>query len=109
MLEDARETIGRLLGAELTSNRPDKVIFTSGGTEANNLAVLGLAFAAGREPGEAITSTIEHPSVRGPLEHLERLGCDHHRVGVTRGGEVNVDQFENLIHAGPLCLYHARQ
>src|SRR5688572_4433245 len=41
-LEEARERIGRLLGADVSSIRPDRVIFTSGGTEANNLAVAGL-------------------------------------------------------------------
>jgi cysteine desulfurase len=42
-LEDARVQIGRILGAEVDSLRPDRVIFTSGGTEANNLAVAGLS------------------------------------------------------------------
>ena len=54
--------------------QPDRVIFTSGGTEANNLAIFGLALANGTEPGEIISSTIEHPSVQGPLAHLESLG-----------------------------------
>ena len=62
VLEDAREAIGRMLGADVASRQPDQVIFTSGGTEANNLAILGLA---GDTPGEAIISAIEHPSVAG--------------------------------------------
>src|SRR3954451_20665755 len=41
-LEEAREAIGRLLGAEMSGRQPDRVIFTSGGTEANNLAIFGL-------------------------------------------------------------------
>jgi len=49
VLEDAREEIAALLGADVTGPRPDRVIFTSGGTEANNLAVLGIAHASLRQ------------------------------------------------------------
>ncbi len=98
VLEDAREDVGRLLGADLTSRRPHKLVFTSGGTEANNLAVFGLALAAGPQPGEAVVSAIEHPSVRGPVEHLERCGWKIHRLGVTRDGVVRVDQFAALLN-----------
>src|SRR5438128_7006213 len=70
VLEDAREAIGRMLGTDMTSRQPDQVIFTSGGTEANNLAILGLAACApGAAPGEGVISAIEHPSVIGPAEH----------------------------------------
>ncbi len=98
VLEDTREEVGRLLGADLTSRHPHKLIFTSGGTEANNLAIFGLAYAAGQHPGEAVVSTIEHPSVRGPIEQLERAGWLIHRLGVTRDGVVNVDKFAALIN-----------
>src|SRR5438876_9241508 len=57
-LEDARERIAGLLGAH-----PDEVIFTSGATEANNLAILGLA---GDPPGHILASPIEHPCVVEP-------------------------------------------
>src|SRR5437764_15404579 len=61
-LEDARERIAARLGAQ-----PDEVIFTSGGTEANNLAVFGLA---GDLPGRVVASPLEHPSVAEPLRRL---------------------------------------
>lgn len=61
-LEDAREQIAALLGA-----RPDEVIFTSGATEANNLALFGLA---GEPHGRLLASPIEHPSVHEPLQQL---------------------------------------
>ncbi len=65
-LEDAREAVARLLDAH-----PDEVVFTSGTTEANNLAILGLA---GEPPGVLAHSGIEHPSVMGSLEHLAKRG-----------------------------------
>ncbi|HTU26048.1 MAG TPA: cysteine desulfurase family protein, partial [Pirellulales bacterium] len=98
VLEDARDAIGELLGADLTGRQPDRVIFTSGGTEANNLAILGLAEAGGAEPGEVITSAIEHPSVQGPLARLESQGWVVHRVGVTRDGAVRAGDVEPLIN-----------
>jgi cysteine desulfurase len=65
-LEDAREQIAAHLDAH-----PDEVIFTSGATEANNLAVLGLA---GDPPGHLVSSTIEHPCVIEPLRQLSQRG-----------------------------------
>ena len=61
-LEDARERIAALLGAEA-----DEVVFTSGATEANNLAIFGLA-------GPAVASHLEHPCVMEPLRQLEARG-----------------------------------
>src|SRR5436190_17647738 len=58
-LEDARERTAALLGAD-----PGEVVFTSGATEANNLAIFGLA---GEPPGRVLTSRIEHPSVAEPI------------------------------------------
>ena len=97
-IEDAREAIGELLGANLEAARPDRVIFTSGGTEANNLAIFGLALARGTQPGEIITSAIEHPSVLAPLAHLESQGWTIRRVGVTPAGVVRVDQFAAVLN-----------
>jgi cysteine desulfurase len=65
-LEDARERVAACLGAH-----PDEVIFTSGATEANNLALFGLG---GDAPGSLVASPLEHPSVRAPLDQLARRG-----------------------------------
>src|SRR4051812_34351534 len=67
-LEDARERVAALLGAH-----PDEVVFTSGATEANNLALFGLA---GAPPAHLIASPVEHPSVLEPLRTLARAGFD---------------------------------
>ena len=68
-LEDARGRIGRVLGF-----RPGDIVFTSGGTEANNLAVAGIALGArGRLPGRIVTTPIEHESVLAVCDYLARL------------------------------------
>src|ERR1044071_8642872 len=69
-LEQARSQVAALLGAA-----PDEIVFTSGGSEANNLAIKGAYFTARRGKAHIITSTIEHPAVLAPCGFLERLGA----------------------------------
>ncbi len=109
VLEDAREEIGRLLGADFSGMAADRVIFASGGTESNNLAVLGLAAASlgwhGPQPVQhdsdadrphAVVSAIEHPSVVGPAEHLVKLGWKVDRLPVSSSGVVRLEALEPL-------------
>ncbi len=88
-LEDARERTGALLGAD-----PDEVIFTSGATEANNLALFGLAGEAG---GHLVTSPIEHPSVAEPIERLARRGFVVDRLPVDLSGIVRAEALTELL------------
>jgi cysteine desulfurase len=94
VLEDAREAIGNLLRANLGGFPPDRVIFTSGGTEANNLAVFGLA---GSAAGHLIISDVEHPSVSGPAEVLAQRGWQIDKLPVASNGVVIVDQLHRLL------------
>jgi cysteine desulfurase len=80
--EEAKETVARILGAE-----PGEVIFTSGGTEANNLAIFGLVGATIEEgPGHLVSSPIEHPAVAEPVARLEADGFLVTRPRVNREG-----------------------
>jgi cysteine desulfurase len=79
-LEDARERVAAALGAS-----PDEVIFTSGATEANNLALFGLAAAP---PGHLLASPIEHPCVVEPLNQLAGRGFAVEWLPVTARGQV---------------------
>lgn len=79
-LEDARERVAALLGAAA-----DEVVFTSGATEANNLAVFGLT--ADRD-GHLLAAPIEHPCVVEPLKQLAARGCDLEWLPVTPRGRV---------------------
>lgn len=89
-LERARKTIANSLDA-----RPDEIIFTSGGTEANNLVLFGLP-----EPGDhVITSAIEHPSILQPLEKLKTQGIHITYLDAGPTGEVAADQVADAIRS----------
>jgi cysteine desulfurase len=79
-LEDARESVAARLGA-----RADEVLFTSGATEANNLALFG---AAGDPPGHLLASPVEHPSVAEPLRRLAEGGFSLDHLPVDPRGSV---------------------
>ncbi|NIL95969.1 MAG: aminotransferase class V-fold PLP-dependent enzyme [Planctomycetales bacterium] len=87
-VERARQQIGQLLGADMGGGGADRLIFTSGATEANNLALRGLA---GQPPGRLIISAIEHPSVVGTAENLHSLGFEISLLPVDGDGIVQVD------------------
>jgi cysteine desulfurase len=88
-LEDAREHVAALLDA-----RPDEVVFTSGATEANNLAILGLA---GDGPGHLVSSPIEHPCVREPLRQLTKAGFTLDLLPVDGSGVVRTAELPALL------------
>ena len=102
VLEDAREAIAHMLGADLAGRRADTLIFTSGGTEANNLAIMGLARPAEDMHGAcAIVSAVEHPSVIAPAEHLARHGLKVHRLAVDRTGVVSMAALDEVLDERP--------
>jgi cysteine desulfurase len=88
-LEDARERVAILLGAE-----PGEVIFTSGATEANNLALFGLA---GDPPGHVLAGPTEHPCVTEPLNRLAGRGFTVEYLPVGRDGVVDLAALSNLL------------
>jgi cysteine desulfurase len=92
-LEDAREAIAARLGAF-----SDEVIFTSGATEANNLALLGLCLAADGAPGHLLSSPIEHPSVSEPLRHLADNGFTLDHLPVDERGCVVATALPEVLH-----------
>jgi cysteine desulfurase len=89
VLEDSRERIASLLGADA-----DEVVFTSGATEANNLALTGLA---GEPPGHLIGSAIEHPSAGEPLRQLAQAGFALDCLPVTSAGIVRANDLAALL------------
>jgi cysteine desulfurase len=90
-LEDARERTASLLGAHA-----DEVIFTSGATEANNLAIFGLA---GDASGHVISSPIEHPCVIEPIRHLADAGFEVAWLAVDEDGIVRPETLPSFLRA----------
>jgi cysteine desulfurase len=88
-LEDARERTAALLGAG-----PDEVVFTSGATEANNLALFGLA---GEPPAHLLASPVEHPSVLEPLRHLAAGGFTLDLLRVDARGVVPLEALREAL------------
>lgn len=92
-MEDARSKVATLLGADR-----DEIVFTSGGTESNNLAICGTMMQG--VPGVAghlIISAIEHPAVMEPARYLERFGFDLTVVGCDSRGVVSPAKIEAAI------------
>lgn len=87
----ARAQVASLLGCA-----EDEVVFTSGGTEANNLAIRGVLEAASHR-GRIVTSAIEHPATEQPCAWLERRGTPVVRLGVDEHGRVLLDAAEEAI------------
>ncbi len=89
-IETAREKV-----AELINAKPEEIIFTSGGTEANNLAIKGIAFKKGK--GHIITSKIEHHSILDVLKYLEKRGFEVTYLDVDETGLVDPDDVRKAI------------
>ena len=92
-VQKAREQIAALVDA-----KPEEVIFTSGATESNNLAILGLA-NWGRQHGKThiISTRIEHKAVLEPIDHLAKEGFEVDLVGPDKQGRVEVEKITRLL------------
>lgn len=88
----ARRQVATLIGA-----RASEIIFTSGGTEANNLAIRGVCELAESHGRHIITSAIEHPSVRGTVELLEKRGWVVTRLPVYEDGIVRMEDVSSAL------------
>ncbi|QRM34018.1 cysteine desulfurase family protein [Microvirga sp. VF16] len=91
-LEDARGQVAELLGCA-----PDEIVFTSGGSEANNLALKGTFFSLRDKGDHIITSVAEHPAVLAPCRFLERLGARVTYLPVDGTGRVDPEAVRRAI------------
>src|SRR5262245_16930748 len=87
----ARARVAALIGADA-----DEIVFTSGGTEANNLAIRGVS-ATRSVPGRIVTSVIEHPATVAPCAWLERHGWRVTRIGVDAHGRLRLSEARRAI------------
>lgn len=96
-LEESRVQIVGWLGGQTTGRDTDQLLFTSGGTESNNLAIRGLV---GDLPGRILVSAIEHPSVLGAASFLSTSGFEIGNIPVDRRGVCCLDSLANMLQAG---------
>ena len=89
---DAREKMARLMKV-----MPKEIVFTSGGTESNNMALIGGALANRRAGNKIITTEVEHASVGSPVSFLEEMGFEVVRIGVDSKGVINVDELVDAV------------
>jgi cysteine desulfurase len=101
-VDRARRQVAGLIGA-----RANEIVFVSGGTEANNLAIRGIADALllkGGQKGHIITSAIEHPSVRGSVDELESRGWEITRLPVYDDGIVRLDDLRTSLRPQTILI-----
>ncbi len=91
-IENARRTIANFLNVS-----PSEIVFTSGGTESNNLAIFGIIRTLPGDRKHAIATVIEHPAVMEPFRQLEREGIDVSYVGVGPSGIIRIEELERFL------------
>ena len=99
MVESARQQVADLLGC-----LPTEIVFTSGGSESNNLALKGVYFARQIPAAHIITSQVEHPAIVEPCRFLERLGARITWLPVDAMGRVNPDDLQQAITADTILI-----
>ncbi len=98
-VQNARESIARTIGAE-----SEEIYFTSGGTEADNWAILGTAEAQQKKGRHLVTSAIEHHAVLESMEYLEKRGYEITRVPVDGGGLVDPEAVRQAIRPDTILV-----
>ncbi|MBM3701556.1 MAG: cysteine desulfurase NifS [Actinobacteria bacterium] len=91
-IDKAREKVADFIGA-----KPEEIVFTSGGTEADNFAIKGVAYANEKKGNHIITSSIEHHAVLNPCKYLEKQGFQVTYIPVDRYGLFNPDEVKKAV------------
>jgi cysteine desulfurase len=105
MLEEARETVADFIGAN-----PSEIYFTSGGTEANNFAIKGIALSNLGKKNHIISSPIEHSAILDTLEYLKnKFGFNVTFLNVNNSGEIDPDELKKSISGATflICVMHS--
>lgn len=98
-IKDATEIIAKAMKVE-----PKEIVFTSGGTEANNLALIGTAMANRRRGNHIITTGFEHPSVHEPLNYLKENGFEISYIPVDESGKIVKEELYQAIKENTLMV-----
>ncbi len=98
-LEKARKQVADFINAQ-----PEEITFTSGGTEADNMAIIGAAFRHSDKGKHIITSAVEHHAVLHACEHLEKIGFEVTVLPVDEYGIINLDDLRNAIREDTILI-----
>lgn len=98
-IKDAREIIAKSLKV-----KPKEIVFTSGGTESNNLAIAGVAHARKRQGNHIVTTMIEHPSVGNPFAALGDEGFDVSYLPVDKYGVISADMLKSILREDTILV-----
>ena len=98
-VNSARESVAQLIGAQ-----PEEIIFTSGGTEADNLAIKGIAFALREKGNHIITSAVEHHAVLNCCKWMKKNGFEVTYVGVDPDGVIHIDELKSAITSRTILI-----
>ncbi len=90
--------------AALLQIDPAEIIYTSGASEANNLAIKGMARSQRHLGRHIISTSLEHPSVSGPLTYLQELGYEIDLVSIERDGRINLEQLRELLRKDTIMV-----
>ncbi|MBB6216034.1 cysteine desulfurase [Anaerosolibacter carboniphilus] len=99
LIKAARKQVARSLGV-----KDEEIIFTSGGTESNNIAILGIIEGNRRKGNRIITSKIEHPSVLNVFKSLETRGLEVIYLDVDEWGKIDINQLQEAITDNTLLI-----
>lgn len=99
ILNETTDGIASLLGI-----KPDEIVYTSGSSEANNLAVKGIAAARKNYGRHIITTALEHPSVSAPLTRLQEQGYEIDLVDIGRDGKIDLEQLRELMRKDTILV-----
>lgn len=99
LVEKARAQVAGLLNCQ-----PDEIIFTSGGTESNNHAIKGIAYASASRGRHIITSAIEHPATLEVCKYLQQKGYDISYISVDSRGFIILDELETAIRPDTMLI-----
>ena len=97
VLAENEVTLARKKIAKTLKVQDKEILFTSGGTESNNLAIIGSAMANQRAGRHIITTAIEHASVLNPMEYLKENGFEITYLGVDKNGHISLDELKDSI------------
>jgi len=99
IIENARKEVAEILNAN-----PSEIYFTSGGSEADNMALKGIVLGNADKGKHIITSTIEHPAILDTCKELEREGFEISYIGVNENGIVDLQELENKIRKDTVLI-----